>query len=269
MSSSSSVSQPTIPFLSPLHITTPPLPTIPIPELSSLSIIDSMGAAPSTTSNDNSHHTSSSRDLSPSSPSLPPAIPPILSPLPDIEPPSPTSTASDPYDLDAPSTIKATPTPVSDEPVHPKYRSISDIYSEPPPINSDSPSLPESSQCSFANMIHTAETYREPATYKAATMSPQAALWKAAMEREYDSLMENRTWILVPPPPGRNIIKCKWVYKVKYTSSGAVDKYKARLVAKGYSQVHGIDYEETFSPVIKHDSVRVLFAIASILRMHM
>ena len=118
-------------------------------------------------------------------------------------------------------------------------------------------------------MINTAETYRKPPTYKTATMSPQAALWKVAMEREYDSLMDNRTWILVPPPPGRNIIKCKWVYKIKYTSTGEIDKYTARLVAKGYSQVHGIDYEETFSPVIKHDSVRVLFAIASVLRMHM
>ena len=95
-------------------------------------------------------------------------------------------------------------------------------------------------------------------------MSPQAAQWKAAMEREYDSLMENRTWILVPPHPGRTIVKCKWVYKIKYTSTGAIDKYKALLVAKGYSQVHGIDYDKTFSPVIKHDSVRVLFAIVAV-----
>ena len=163
-----------------------------------------------------------------------------------------------------------------------KYRSIADIYSAslppaPIPANSTTPVAPTESVTapsaqsaqSFVNMIHTAETYREPATYKQATMSPQAAYWKAAMEKEYDSLMENRTWILVPPPPGRNIIQCKWVYRIKYTSDGAIDKYKARLVAKGYSQVHGIDYEETFSPVIKHDSVRVLFAIAAILKMHM
>ena len=84
-------------------------------------------------------------------------------------------------------------------------------------------------------MIHVAESYREPATYKQATMSPQAAYWKTTMEKEYDLLMENHTWILVPPPPGRNIIQCKWVYRIKYTSTGTLDKYKARLVAKGYS----------------------------------
>lgn len=89
------------------------------------------------------------------------------------------------------------------------------------------------------------------------------------MEREYNSLMDNRTWILVLPPPGWKIIQCKWVYEIKYTSNSDIDKYKARLVAKGYSQVHGVDYIETFSPVIKHDSIRVIFAIAVVLRMHM
>ena len=155
---------------------------------------------------------------------------------------------------------------------------LTDIYSAHAPAApaSATTSCPPSSgfsasspHISFANMIHYAETYREPATYKQATMSPQAAFWKAAMEREYDSLMENHTWKLVPPPPGRTIAQCKWVYKIKYTSTGEIDKYKARLVAKRYSQVHGIDYDETFSPVIKHDSVRVLFAIAAVLRMHM
>lgn len=58
------------------------------------------------------------------------------------------------------------------------------------------------------------------------------------------------------------------MYKIKYTSDGAIDKYKAHIVAKGHSQVYGIDYNETSSPVIKHDSIRVLFAIAAVMRMH-
>jgi hypothetical protein len=166
------------------------------------------------------------------------------------------------------SPISSLPTPShpsSDEPLHPKYKNLSDLYSSPLPPDPPSPSHPSS----YANMIHTAESYREPATYKQATMSPQAQYWKAAMEKEYDSLQENRTWVLVPPPPGSNIVQCKWVYKIKYTSDGNIDKYKARPVAKGYSQIHGVDYTETFSPVIEHDSICVLFAIAAVLRMHM
>ena len=161
--------------------------------------------------------------------------------------------------------ISSVPLPPIEEPEHPRYRSLNDIYSASTPVES----VPPTSTTSYANMIHVAESYREPATYKQATMSPQAAYWKAAMEKEYDSLMENHTWTLVPPPPNRHIIQCKWVYRIKYTSTGTIDKYKARLVAKGYSQVHGLDYDETFSPVIKHDSVRVLFAIAAVLRMKM
>ena len=166
---------------------------------------------------------------------------------------------------DLPSSSTPAPLPSFEEPANPKFRSLHDVYSASSPIES----VLSHSSTSYANMIHAAENYREPATYKQATMSPQTAYWKTTMEEEYDSLMENHTWILVPPPPGRNIIQCKWVYRIKYTSTGTIDKYKARLVAKGYSQVHGLDYDETFSPVIKHDSVRVLFAIAAVLRMKM
>lgn len=167
-------------------------------------------------------------------------------------------------DPHTPSSSHFPPSQSFEEPAHPKFRSLDDIYSA-----SSHPETSTSPSTSFAHMVNTAETFREPATYKQATMSPQAGYWKAAREKEYDSLMENRTWVLVPPPPGRNIIQCKWVYRIKYTSTGEIDKYKARLVAKGYSQVHGIDYTETFSPVIKHDSVRVIFAVAAVLRMHL
>ena len=105
---------------------------------------------------------------------------------------------------------------------------ISATNSESAPSGSTVPQQP----ISFANMIHYAETYREPTTYKQATISPQVALSNATMKREYDSLMENRAWILVPPPPGRTIVQCKWVYKIKYTSTCEIDKYKAGLVAK-------------------------------------
>ena len=64
-------------------------------------------------------------------------------------------------------------------------------------------------------------------------------------------------------PPGRKLVQCKWVYKTKFSADGSPLKYKARLVSKGYSQVHGIDYNETFAPVAKMDSIRLALAIAA------
>lgn len=86
--------------------------------------------------------------------------------------------------------------------------------------------------------------------------------WKYAMEVEYDALMKKQTWHLVSPRKGRNIIDCKWVYKIKRNSNGKLDRYKARLVAKGFKQCYGIDYEETFSPFVKESTIRLVLSIA-------
>ncbi|XP_071680293.1 uncharacterized protein [Lolium perenne] len=86
--------------------------------------------------------------------------------------------------------------------------------------------------------------------------------WRKAMEEEYDALMINKTWHLVPPSSKKNLIDCKWVYRIKRRADGTVDRYKARLVAKGFKQRYGIDYEDTFSPVVKIATIRTVLAIS-------
>lgn len=102
---------------------------------------------------------------------------------------------------------------------------------------------------------------RDPITVKEALESDNVENWKNAMLKEYSSLVENRTWSLVVPPKHRNVIGCKWVFTTKRDADGAVEKYKARLVAQGCFQKRNVDYFETFAPVIRHPTIRLILAI--------
>ena len=106
------------------------------------------------------------------------------------------------------------------------------------------------------------DTY-EPVNYADAMSSDEADLWKIAIKEEYDSLLQNKTWSLTKLPAGRIAIKSKWVFKVKHAANGSAPRYKARLVAKGFSQRPGIDFEETYAPVIKHNTLRVILALTA------
>ncbi|KAE8709887.1 Tubulin beta-2 chain [Hibiscus syriacus] len=101
-----------------------------------------------------------------------------------------------------------------------------------------------------------------PITYQEAIQSLESDKWKSSMDEEMQSLQKNNTWKLAQLPKDKRSIGCKWVFAKKDGSHSKKDaRYKARLVAKGYTQKEGIDYNEVFSPVVKHSSIRILLAL--------
>ena len=84
------------------------------------------------------------------------------------------------------------------------------------------------------------------------------------MQAEINALQANNSWVMTPLPPSKVPIGCKWVFKIKLKSDGSIERYKARLVSKGYTQTEGVDFYETFSPVVKFTTIRTLLALAAI-----
>jgi hypothetical protein len=99
-----------------------------------------------------------------------------------------------------------------------------------------------------------------PTNYRSVLADPN---WHAAMADEYQALLNNNTWRLVPRPPGANIVTGKWLFKHKYHADRSLARHKARWVVRGFSQQHGVDYDETFSPVVKPATIRTMLSIAA------
>jgi hypothetical protein len=106
-------------------------------------------------------------------------------------------------------------------------------------------------------LAQVSETH-DPETFAEASGHPD---WDTTMNEEYHLFNGKHTWDLVPLPKGRKLVRCKWVYITKYASDGSVERHKAQLVSKGFSQVEGIDYNETFSPVAKMNSIHLVLAL--------
>ncbi|KAJ9556796.1 LOW QUALITY PROTEIN: hypothetical protein OSB04_011410 [Centaurea solstitialis] len=104
----------------------------------------------------------------------------------------------------------------------------------------------------------------EPKTYREAVTSSEGPQWKEAIKSEIDSILQNHTWELVDLPPGCKPLGYRWMFKKKMKADGTIDKYKARLVIKGYRQKEGLDYFDTYLPVTRITSIRLVLAIAAI-----
>ena len=103
----------------------------------------------------------------------------------------------------------------------------------------------------------------EPSSFEEAVSCPAKDKWISAMNEELESMKINQVWELVDLPTGRRAIGNKWVLKIKQKADGSIERYKARLVAKGFTQQEGIDYEETFSPVVRFTSIRLILALVA------
>jgi hypothetical protein len=119
-----------------------------------------------------------------------------------------------------------------------KFRSQSEIYES----------------CTFALMVSELTSYKE---------AEGKEEWENAMKEEIFAIETNEAWVLVDLPQGKDVVGVKWVYKVKYNANGSVQKFKARRVAKGYVQKYGVDYFDTFSPVARFETIKIVLAVAT------
>ncbi|KAA1124157.1 hypothetical protein PGTUg99_050211 [Puccinia graminis f. sp. tritici] len=169
--------------------------------------------------------------------------------------------------------LPSTPSPPSSPPKSPTSPAPPSLPSPPP--RSPSPPAPPSPPKRRSNRDRRApDCYGQwsknattdsdidtPKTWRQLLKSPNRHRWLKAADDEFASLLGMQTWKLVPRPEKRKIIKSKWVFKVKRRPDRSIQKLKARLVAMGYSQIHGLDYDEVFSPTLRLETLRLILSL--------
>lgn len=128
-------------------------------------------------------------------------------------------------------------------------------------IMKDRPKRPTKSP--YARNLCATISEREPMTYAEAVSGENSSEWKVAIKEELDAHLRNNTWKVVAKEPNTKEISAKWVFKIKDSAGEEPIRFKARLVARGFSQQQGVDYKEIFSPVVRTDSIRMLFSVCA------
>jgi hypothetical protein len=118
-------------------------------------------------------------------------------------------------------------------------------------------SKPPERFCSYIVMVSSIGEF-EPSTFEEAT---GRQVWRDAMMEEYNSIMKNDVWEVVPRPEGKLVVTSRWLYKPNNVADGSIEKYKSHFVARGFSQVEGVDYDDTFLPVARYTSIRSVISI--------
>ena len=140
---------------------------------------------------------------------------------------------------------------------------VDDVDSPPPQVRVSARGNRGVPATRYDEIFEVAADFMNPPTVSAAMESGKVEEWTSAMEAELQSLWENGVFEEVERPAGKKVIGTKWVLRIKTDASGNLDKYKARVVAKGYRQMEGVDYDETFAPTVRFESVRALVALAA------
>ncbi|MFS7923079.1 putative RNA-directed DNA polymerase [Helianthus anomalus] len=188
---------------------------------------------------------------------------PDLHPIPDPPQPGPDLTQPVPDPLSpTPNTqpLPNSPSPLPTVPIQPTQTETA----TPPPPRHRPPNLRQNPKPTsrYDPAAYTASTTTLPTEPTSFTVANKSTEWRNAMAKELSALHKNGTWSLVPPVHNANVVNCKWVYRLKTDPNGNITRYKARLVAKGFNQQPGVDYHETFSPVVKSVTIRTVLSLA-------